>query len=145
MSESGVTEGEGWAVAADAIAFGDGYGFRKVRKVIGVTEFGVNMITIPPGYATGGHAHERQQEMYFIHRGAVEMEFGDGSKQEIREGGAARVDATTVRRIRNLSDSEDAQYLVVGAEGGYVGRDGVAPEGEDSPRGPGFPDGPASS
>jgi mannose-6-phosphate isomerase-like protein (cupin superfamily) len=145
MAESGVAEGEGWAVAVDANAFGDGYGFRKVRQMIGITEFGANMITIPPGYATGTHAHERQQEMYFIHRGAVEMEFGDGSKQEIREGGAARVDAATVRRIRNLSDSEDAQYLVVGAEGGYVGRDGVAPEGEDSPRGPGFPDGPASS
>jgi hypothetical protein len=50
-----------------------------------------------------------------------------------------------VRGLRNLSDSEDAQYLVVGAEGGYVGRDGVLPEGEESPRGPGFPEGSARS
>jgi mannose-6-phosphate isomerase-like protein (cupin superfamily) len=135
---NGVTEGDGWAVASDAAAFGDGYGFRKVRKLLGVSEFGVNLITIPPGYETGGHAHERQQELYFVHRGRVEMEFGDGSKQEIREGGAARVDPATVRRMRNLSDTEDAQYLVIGGAGGYVGRDGVLPEGEESPRGPGF-------
>jgi mannose-6-phosphate isomerase-like protein (cupin superfamily) len=134
----GVTQGDGWAVAPDADALGDGYGFRSVRKPLGVTEFGVNLITIPPGYTTGGHAHERQQELYFVHRGAIEMEFGDGSKAEIREGGVARVDAATVRRFRNLSDSEDAQYLAVGAEGGYVGRDGVLPEGEENPRGPGF-------
>ena len=45
-------------------------------------------------------------------------------------GGLARVDAATVRRIRNLSDSEEAVYVVVGGKGGYVGRDGRLPEGE---------------
>ena len=134
-----MSEGDGWATGSDADAFGDGYGFRSVRKPLGVTEFGVNLITIPPGYETGRHAHERQQELYFVHRGAIEMEFGDGSKQEIREGGAARVDAATVRKLRNLSDADDAQFLAIGAEGGYVGRDGVLPEGEENPRGEGFP------
>jgi quercetin dioxygenase-like cupin family protein len=137
--EEGVSRGDGWAVAPDLDAVGDGYGFRKLRKELDVSEFGVNVITIPPGYVTGGHAHERQQELYFVHRGAIEMEFGDGSTQELREGGAARVDAPVVRSVRNLSDTEDAQYLVVGGHGGYVGRDGVAPPGEDNPRGPGLP------
>ena len=133
-----MSEGDGWSVALDADSLGEGYGFRKVRQVLGVSEFGVNLITIPPGYASGKHAHERQQELYFVHKGAIEIEFGDGSKQEIHEGGAARVDAATPRGFRNLSDTEDAQYLVIGAEGGYVGRDGVLPEGETSPRGPGL-------
>jgi mannose-6-phosphate isomerase-like protein (cupin superfamily) len=135
--EKGVVRGDGWAVAPDLDALGEGYGFRKLRRELDVTEFGVNVITIPPGYATGGHLHERQQELYFVHRGGIEMEFGDGSKQEIREGGAARVDAATVRSVRNLSETDDAQYLVVGAEGGYVGRDAQLPEGETNPRGPG--------
>lgn len=100
--------------------------------MLGVTEFGVNLLTIPPGYETGRHYHERQQELYFVHRGAIEMELGDGSKQELREGGAARVDASTVRRIRNPSDTDDAQYLVVGGQGGYVGHDGKLPESEES-------------
>ena len=136
-----VSEGDGWAVAADAEALGAGYGFRKVRKVLGVTEFGVNLLMIPPGYETGRHLHERQQELYFVHRGAIEIEFGDGTKHEIHEGGAARVDASTVRKLRNLSDADDAQYLVVGGEGGYVGQDGKLPEGEESRFGPGGPPG----
>ena len=133
----GVSEGDGWTVALDADELGEGYGFRKIRQVLGMTEFGANLITIPPGFDTGGHMHERQQELYFVHRGAIEMEFGDGSKQEIREGGGARVDPSTVRKIRNLSDTEDAQYLVIGGEGGYVGRDGLLPEGEENIRRPG--------
>ena len=136
-----VIRGEGWAVAADLDSTGEGYGFRKLRKELGVTEFGVNLITIPAGYESGRHMHERQQELYFVHRGTIELRFGDGSRQLLREGGAARIDASTVRSVRNASDTEDAQYLAVGAEGGYVGRDGLVPEGEENPRGTGLPDG----
>ena len=39
---------------------------------------------------------------------------------------------STVRKIRNLSDSEDAVYVVVGGKDGYVGRDGALPEDETS-------------
>jgi mannose-6-phosphate isomerase-like protein (cupin superfamily) len=134
----GVTEGDGWAVAPDADAFGDGYGFRKVRQALGVSEFGVNLITIPPGYESGFHMHERQQELYFVHRGAIEIGFQDGESAELRAGGAVRVDPSVPRKLKNLSDTEDAQYLAVGAEGGYVGRDGMVPEGEENPRGPGL-------
>ena len=128
--EGAIVSGEGYAVAPDLDAVGEGYGFRKLRRALGVTEFGVNAITIPPGYETGRHFHDDQQELYFVHRGSIEIEFGDGSKHELREGGAARVDAATVRKLRNLSDSEDAVYLVTGASGGYIGRDAHQPEGE---------------
>jgi hypothetical protein len=40
------------------------------------------------------------------------------------------------RKVRNLSDSEDAVYLVIGGKDGYVGRDGRVPEGETSSPGP---------
>jgi quercetin dioxygenase-like cupin family protein len=136
-----VAQGDGWAVAPSVDALGEGYGFRKVRKELDVTEFGVNLITLPPGYDTGSHMHERQQELYFVHRGEIEMYFGDGSSQKLREGGAARVDAPTVRGIRNASESDDAQYLVIGAEGGYVGRDGLLPDGEPGPPRPSGPTG----
>jgi hypothetical protein len=39
-----------------------------------------------------------------------------------------------VRSLRNASESEDAVYLCVGGAGGYVGRDGLLPEGETSGR-----------
>jgi mannose-6-phosphate isomerase-like protein (cupin superfamily) len=137
MSESPeVLRGDGYAVAPRLEALGEGYGFRKVRKELGVTAFGANVITIPPGYETGAHFHDEQEEVYFVHRGAIEMTFGDGTSVELQEGGAARVDASTHRKVRNTSDSDDAVYLVVGGKDGYVGRDGRAPEGETKAPGP---------
>ena len=67
-----------------------------------------------------------------MHRGRIAIEFGDSSTHELEPGGLARVDATTVRKIRNLSDSEDAVYVIVGGKDGYVGRDGKLPPGEES-------------
>ena len=131
-----VVKGDGFAVAESLDALGEGYGFRKVRKELDVTAFGVNVITVPPGYESGRHYHERQEELYFVHRGSLVITFGEGDSHQLHEGGVARVDASTVRRIRNPSDSEDAVYLVIGGQGGYVGRDGMVPEGETDPRGP---------
>jgi mannose-6-phosphate isomerase-like protein (cupin superfamily) len=123
-------EGEGYAVS-HIDALGDRYGFRKIRRGVGVTAFGVNAIGLPPGYATGRHYHERQEELYFVHRGTIEMEFGDGSTHRLGEGAVARVDAETIRRVRNVGEG-DAIYLIAGGKDGYVGRDGVLPEGETS-------------
>jgi len=136
-----VVTGDGYAVARDLDSIGEGYGFRKMRQALGVQAFGVNVITVPPGYESGQHYHDRQEELYFVHRGELEMEFGDGTTHRLAAGGAARVDASTVRKTRNPSDSEDVVYLVAGGEGGYVGRDGRMPEGETNPRGPGLPGG----
>jgi quercetin dioxygenase-like cupin family protein len=131
-----VVTGEGYAVGA-IDGMGEGYGFRKIRRELGVSEFGVNAVVIPAGYETGRHFHEHQQELYFVHSGRLEFEFEDGSTHVLGPGGAARVDPSTVRRYRNVGDG-DAVCLIVGAQGGYVGRDGRAPEDEESPRGPGF-------
>jgi quercetin dioxygenase-like cupin family protein len=128
-AETGVVEGKGWAVA-HLDDLGDGPGFRKVRKALGVDAFGVNGIVLPPSFETGRHFHDEQQELYFVHSGRVEFSFGDGSTAQLGPGGFARVDAATVRKVRNLSDSEDAVYVVVGGKGGYVGRDGQLPDGE---------------
>lgn len=134
---SGVTQGEGWAVGSIA-GLGEGYGFRKVRRELGVTAFGVNAIVMPPDFVTGRHYHELQEELYVVHSGTVEIEFGDGSKHLLGPGGLARVDPGTVRRLRNAGDG-DAVYVIVGGKDGYVGRDGRLPEGEQSRFGPGGP------
>jgi len=127
--ESKVTKGDGYAVA-HLDDLGEGWGFRKVRKELGVNAFGVNAIVLPPAYTTGSHYHDEQEELYFVHKGEVEFEFGDGSTERLGPGGVAWVDAPTHRRVRNLSESEDAVYLVVGGKDGYVGRDGKLAPGE---------------
>ena len=133
----GIAEGDGYAVG-HIDEMGDVYGFRKIRRALGVTAFGVNAIALPPGYETGRHFHDEQEELYFLHRGRIEMDFGDGSTHVMEPGSAARVDPSTVRRVRNIGD-EDALYVVIGAKDGYVGRDGRLPKGETSRFGAGGP------
>jgi quercetin dioxygenase-like cupin family protein len=129
-----VVEGEGYALAnVDALA--DGPGFRKVRRALGVTAFGVNAIELPAGFETGRHYHEEQEELYFVYRGRIEITLGDDDVYELGPGGLARVDAATIRKIKALGD-EPAVYLVAGGKDGYVGRDGKLPEGETSRFGP---------
>jgi mannose-6-phosphate isomerase-like protein (cupin superfamily) len=139
-AEQGAVKGAGYAVA-NLDDLGEGYGFRKIRKGLDVTAFGVNAIVIPPSYETGRHLHEEQEELYFLHRGRIAIEFGDGTSHELKPGGLARVDAATVRKIRNLSDSEDAVYVVVGGKDGYIGRDGKLPPDETSRFGDNTPPG----
>ena len=123
-----VAKGAGYAVG-HIDAMGEGYGFRKVRQELGVSAFGINALVLPPRYETPAHYHDRQEETYFVHRGEVEIEFGDGSRHALGPGGVARVDAQTVRRVRNLG-SEDAILLIAGGSDGYVGRDGQLAPGE---------------
>jgi uncharacterized cupin superfamily protein len=118
-------KGKGWTVSSIG-DLGEGPGFRKVRSALGVTEFGVNAIVLPPGYTSRRHFHERQQELYLVLSGEIELEL-DGDKHTLGPGGLARVDPSTVRSLRNTSESEEAVYFCVGGAGGYVGRDGQVP------------------
>ena len=119
-------DGDGYA-AAHIDAMGDGYGFRKVRRVLEVTAFGINAVVMPAGYESGFHYHDEQEETYFVHQGRVEFEFGDGSTVVLGPGGFLRVDPATARKMRNVGDG-DAIYVIAGGKGGYVGRDAHVPE-----------------
>jgi mannose-6-phosphate isomerase-like protein (cupin superfamily) len=127
-------EDTGYAISSlDEI--GDGYGFRKIRHAVGVTAFGINAIVIPPGYASGVHYHEEQEETYFVHQGQVEFRFGDGTTHEVGPGGVVRVSPETHRGFRNCGEL-DAIVVVAGGKDGYVGRDGQAVGGSgDGPPG----------
>jgi uncharacterized cupin superfamily protein len=131
-----VVTGDGYAVG-DIDAMGEGPGFRKIRRALGVTAFGINAIVMPPNWESGAHYHDVQEEIYFVHRGQIEMEFGDGSRHVMGPGAVARVDAATVRRVRNRTD-EEAVYVVSGSKDAYMGRDGHLAEGEASRHGHGL-------
>jgi mannose-6-phosphate isomerase-like protein (cupin superfamily) len=102
---------------------GEGPGFRKVRRALGVTAFGVNAIVYPPGYDGFAHFHDTQDELYFVHAGRARVEV-EGEVRELGSGGLLHVESTTPRKLSNASDSEDLVVLVVGGKGGYVKRDG---------------------
>ena len=134
---SPVVQGDGYAVG-HIDAMGDHYGFRKIRRELAVTAFGINAVCMPAGYESGRHYHDEQEETYFVHKGTIEIEFADGSVHRLGPGGAARVDAATVRQLRNVG-GDDAVYVCAGGKDGYVGRDGRLPEGDERAGGQGPP------
>ncbi len=101
---------------------GEGYGFRKVRRELGVDAFGANVIVMPPRYEGFQHYHDEQDELYFVHAGTARVEV-DGEERLLGPGGMVHVTSTTPRRISNAGD-EDLVVFVVGGKGGYVERDG---------------------
>ena len=101
---------------------GEGYGFRKVRKALNVTAFGVNGLIFPPRYEGPNHFHDVQDELYFVHQGTARFEV-EGEVRELGPGGLCHVRATTRRKFSNAGD-DDLILLVVGGKGGYVERDG---------------------
>jgi mannose-6-phosphate isomerase-like protein (cupin superfamily) len=123
---------------------GDGYGFRKVRRELGVTAFGVNAIVYPPGYAGFHHYHDTQDELYFVHSGLARFEI-DGETRELGPGGLCHVESTTPRKVSNASETDDLVLLVVGGSGGYVERDGHMVDEADIERRASFGSGEASA
>lgn len=106
--------------------------FRKVRQALGITAFGVNAMVLEPGTGWFNHVHERQDELYFVHRGRAGVEV-DHERFELGAGGLVHVEAETPRRVWNAGD-EDLVLLIVGAFGGYVGRDGHMVDPADEER-----------
>ena len=111
----------------------EGQGFRRIRRELGVTAFGVNALIYPPGQEGFLHYHDEQDELYFVHRGRASFEV-DGDEFELGPGGVVYVESTTPRKINNRTD-EELVVLAVGGKEGYVGRDGQLVDVErDLPR-----------
>jgi mannose-6-phosphate isomerase-like protein (cupin superfamily) len=77
---------------------------------------------MPPGHDGFLHFHDTQDELYFVHRGRIEVEV-EGETRVLVEGGLFHVEATTPRKVSNPFD-EDAVLLAIGGKDGYVERDG---------------------
>jgi len=112
---------------------GDGYGFRTVRKPLGLSAFGVNAIVYPPSYEGFHHFHDTQDELYFVHSGIARME-ADGEVRTFGPGGLMHVESTTPRRVSNASETDDLVILVIGGKDGYVERDGHMVDEDDIAR-----------
>ena len=111
---------------------GEGHGFRKVRRAMGVDAFGVNALVFPAGFEGFWHYHDQQDELYFVHQGTVRFDVGEESR-ELGPGGLCHVPSVIPRRLNNAGEG-DAVVLVVGGKDGYVGRDGQLVDMDDLAR-----------
>ena len=101
---------------------GEGYGFRKIRRGLGVTAFGANALVMPPGYDGFLHYHDTQDELTSS-TGARRGSRSTARSRELGPGSLVHVESTTPRKFSNAGD-DDLVVIVIGGKDGYVERDG---------------------
>lgn len=96
----------------------------QLGKVVGLTQFGVNHITLEPGsIASLRHWHENEDEFVYVLSGVLTL-LDDNGQHTLKEGSFAGFPAgvANAHHLKNLSDAV-ASFLVVGTR--KVGRETV--------------------
>src|SRR5919198_2628797 len=99
---------------------GDGV-FRKVRRELGLTAFGANVLVLPPGVEARPHYHEEQDELYFVHAGRARFKL-PGQSRELGPGGLCHVESTTPRQVVSVGDEDLVMLVIGGGEGELLPR-----------------------
>ena len=96
-----------------------------VRRSLGVSSFGLNIVELPAGGAIPEHDERDrdQEEVFYVVAGTPTLVV-DGVDHPLRAGSWARLDPEPVRTVRNDAD-EPARVLIVSTPraSGYVPMD----------------------
>jgi uncharacterized cupin superfamily protein len=103
--------------------------FQPLRRELGVSAFGINLLRLRPGQRGRIHRHERQEEVYVVLEGTLTLGV-EGEERELPRGSLARV-APSVRRQLVNRGSELLVVLALGGAEQHEGRDGEAFEAWD--------------
>jgi uncharacterized cupin superfamily protein len=98
--------------------------FLPLRRMLGVTAFGLNQIVLRPGQRGRIHRHRDQEEVYLVLSGTLTLVI-EREARELGQGELARVAPEVRRFIANRGD-EDVVLLALGGSNEHVGRDGEA-------------------
>jgi uncharacterized cupin superfamily protein len=98
--------------------------FQAVRRGLGVTTFGINVITLQPLQRLRIHRHHHQEEVYLVLAGTLALLI-EAEEHELVVGGVARV-APTVRRQLTNRGPATCVVLALGGSAPHEGRDGEA-------------------
>ena len=98
--------------------------FQALRRELGVSAFGLNLIRLRPGQRGRIHRHERQEEVYVVLEGTLTLGV-EGEERAVATGEAVRV-APAVRRQLVNRGSELLVLLAIGGAEPHAGRDGAA-------------------
>jgi uncharacterized cupin superfamily protein len=118
---------------SESIASGVTYGrldtsgeerFQTLRRELGVTTFGLNVMRLQPGQRGRIHRHERQEEVYLVLDGVLTL-VAEGEERDLSAGEAARVGPEVRRQLVNRGPGP-VVVLALGGSEPHAGRDGVA-------------------
>jgi uncharacterized cupin superfamily protein len=102
----------------------DGEMFRPLRQELGVTGFGINLITLQPRQRMRVHIHERQEEVYLVLEGTLTL-IVEEVEHRLEPGTLARVAPEQRRQLTNPS-GEPVVILALGGAGEHESRDALA-------------------
>jgi uncharacterized cupin superfamily protein len=123
-------------IAFAAIERGTDERFQSLRRELGVSSFGMNVIVLQPGQRGRIHRHERQEEVYLVLEGELTLVV-EGAEHVLGADRVARVGPAVRRQLVNAGP-ERVVLLALGGSGEHKGRDGAAWESWDE-AGPGRP------
>ena len=103
---------------------GAGERFVPLRRLLGVTAFGLNQLVLEPGQRGRIHRHERQEEVYLVLEGTLTVAI-EGDEDVLERGDLMRV-APEVRRQLINRGADRVVLLALGGDAEHAGRDGVA-------------------
>ena len=110
--------------------------FQTLRRELGVTSFGINLLVLAPGERGRIHSHERQEEVYLVLEGELTL-LVEREPTRLGPDRLARVGPGVRRQLLNAGPAR-LVLLALGGAGQHAGRDGAAWSDWDEP-GPGRP------
>ena len=95
-----------------------GIRFHYARQTLGVTAFGMNVLSLDPGttgYPEHDHIHDEQEEVYIVLEGAAELHV-DGAVHPLPTGSIVRVPPAVRRKL--VTTDQSARVLALGSTPG---------------------------
>jgi len=111
-------------IAFTQLDLDSGERFQSLRRELGVSTFGLNLMLLQPGQAGRIHRHEHQEEVYLVLDGELSL-MVEGEEHLLGRGALARV-APAVRRQLVNRRPQRVVLLALGGATDHSGRDGVA-------------------
>src|SRR5271167_2949549 len=98
--------------------------FHSLRRELGVSAFGFNLMILQPGQRGRIHAHARQEEVYLVLEGELTLLI-EGVEHVLGPDELVRVAAPVRRQLVNAG-SRRVVMVALGGSCEHVGRDGQA-------------------
>jgi uncharacterized cupin superfamily protein len=98
--------------------------FQPLRRELGVSAFGLNLIRLRPGQRGRIHRHEHQEEVYLVLDGTLTL-LVEGDATTLERGELIRVGPELRRQLVNRGPGT-LSLLALGGAGEHAGRDGLA-------------------
>ena len=98
--------------------------FQLLRRELGVSSFGINLLVLQPRQRGRIHIHERQEEVYLVLEGELTLVI-EGRERVIGPDTVVRVGAAVRRQLVNAGPRR-VVILALGGSGEHEGRDGRA-------------------